>query len=131
MNRFVTAVTLVAAASMLGIGTWCRVDPVGFAEWANWPDHEHFLHDAGVFQIGIGLMMIAALVWRDVLAVVLGGFVVTNTMHAFNHAVDEGGGHASDVWQLLVFSVFAAAALTLRLRELRTRSALRSVSPKV
>lgn len=44
---------------MLGIGIWCRIDPAGFAEWANWPEHEHFLHDAGVFQIGIGLMMIA------------------------------------------------------------------------
>ncbi|WP_280293661.1 hypothetical protein [Nocardia abscessus] len=73
MKRSVTVVTLVAGASMLGIGIWCRIDPAGFAEWANWPEHEHFLHDAGVFQIGIGLMMIAALAWRDVVSVVLGG----------------------------------------------------------
>jgi hypothetical protein len=128
MNRSVTVVTLVAAASMLGIGIWCRIDPAGFAEWANWPEHEHFLHDAGVFQIGIGLMMIAALTWRDVVSVVLGGFIVTNTLHAANHAVDEGGGHASDTWLLLLFSAIATIGLVIRLRELRTRNSAATIS---
>ncbi|MCC3332576.1 hypothetical protein [Nocardia abscessus] len=128
MKRSVTVVTLVAGASMLGIGIWCRIDPAGFAEWANWPEHEHFLHDAGVFQIGIGLMMIAALAWRDVVSVVLGGFVVTNSLHAVNHAVDEGGGHASDTWLLLLFSAIAAVGLVIRLRELRTRKTSATVS---
>ncbi|GAB2699198.1 hypothetical protein [Nocardia thraciensis] len=122
MNRFVTVVTLIAAASMIGIGAWCRVDPSGFAQWANWPDHEHFLHDAGVFQIGIGLTMISALLWRDVVAVVLGGFIIANTLHAYNHAVDHGGGHDSDPWSLLAFSALAAAALLVRLRVLRGRA---------
>ncbi|MGK8524273.1 hypothetical protein ACRS6B_23195 [Nocardia asteroides] len=128
MKRSVTVVTLVAAASMLGIGAWCRFDPAGFAEWANWPEHEHFLHDAGVFQIGIGLMMIAALAWRDVVSVVLGGFVVSNTLHALNHAVDEGGGHASDTWFLLMFSAIATVGLVIRLRELRTRTTAAAIS---
>ncbi|MBF6328593.1 hypothetical protein [Nocardia transvalensis] len=123
MNRFVTIATLIAAASMVGIGAWCRIDPGNFARWANWTDHEHFLHDAGVFQIGIGLMMIAALLWRDVVAVVLGGFLIANTLHAFNHAVDHGGGHSSDPWSLLAFSVLAALALVVRLRVLRRRTA--------
>jgi hypothetical protein len=47
-HRFVAGVVLVGAAMMVGIGAWCRVDPLGFAQWANWPEHEHFLHDAGV-----------------------------------------------------------------------------------
>jgi hypothetical protein len=42
---------------MVGIGAWCRFDPAGFAEWANWPAHDHFLHDACVFQLAVGPMM--------------------------------------------------------------------------
>jgi hypothetical protein len=120
---FVTAVTILAAAMMVGLGVWCRFAPESFAQWANWPNHEHFLHDAGAFQIGIGLMMGAALWWRDVIAVVLAGFVFTNVMHATNHMLDQGGGHPSDSWSLLAISVIAAVALVARLRSLRRRAA--------
>lgn len=115
--RIARVAVVLAAMSMLVTGVWARVDPAGFAEWANWPDHEHFLHDAGVFQIGIGLMLLLALWWRDVIAVVLTGFIVTNTFHALNHALDlEHGGNASDPWLLLVFSAVAAVGLWARLR---------------
>jgi predicted anti-sigma-YlaC factor YlaD len=120
MRGFVTGVTLLGAALMIGIGAWCRFDPNGFAEWANWPQHEHFLHDAGVFQIAIGVMMLAALWWRDVITVVLVGFVFTNVFHALNHYQDRAeGGHSSDPWFLLLFAVIAGAGLAVRLRQLR------------
>ena len=48
----------------------------------------HFQHDAGVFQIGIGVGLLAALVVRDALVVVLLGFLVANTLHAVNHGID-------------------------------------------
>lgn len=118
-HAFITAVTVLAAAMMVTLGAWCRFAPASFAQWANWPNHEHFLHDAGVFQIGIGLMMLAALWWRDVLAVVLAGFVVTNVLHSINHALDQGGGHPSDAWSLLAASAIAAVALVVRIRSLR------------
>ncbi|PZG14814.1 hypothetical protein [Nonomuraea aridisoli] len=118
---FVKITVVVAAATMLGAGAWMRVDPDGFAAWAGWPAHVHFLHDAGVFQIGIGLMMLCALRWRDVIAVVLAGFVFTNTFHAVNHLLDRHlGGRDSDWWQLGLLSVLAAAALAVRLRALRS-----------
>lgn len=118
----VRAVVVVAALSMLVFGGWARWDPAGFAEFANWPNHVHFLHDAGVFQIGIGLMMLSALMWRDAVAVVLAGFVVTNTFHAINHLLDmEHGGNASDPWLLLALSAVAAAGLVLRVRRLPRR----------
>lgn len=121
-QRVVSAAVVLTALSMLVTGVWARVDPAGFAAWANWPNHVHFLHDAGVFQIGIGLMMLAALRWRDVVAVVLAGFVFTNTFHAFNHAVDlDRGGNASDPWLLLALSALAAVGLALRLRAMRRR----------
>lgn len=116
-QRFVYAIVVLAAAFMIVAGVWCWLDPAGFARMTNWPVHEHFLHDAGVFQIGIGLMLLFALRWRDVIAVVLAGFLITNTLHAANHWLDLAhGGHASDPWALLAMSALAATALTVRLR---------------
>ncbi|WP_214326935.1 hypothetical protein [Nonomuraea sediminis] len=118
---FVKIAVVLSAAMMLVTGAWMRIDPASFAAWANWPDHVHFLHDAGVFQLGIGLMLLSALWWRDVISVVLAGFLFANTFHAVNHALDTGGGHDSDWWNLAVFSVLAAVALVVRLRALKTR----------
>ena len=65
-TRFVQAATVVAALSTLVPGVWMRIDPASFARLANFPVHdEHFLRDAGVFQIGIGLMMLGTLRYRD------------------------------------------------------------------
>ncbi|WP_280382523.1 hypothetical protein [Nocardia wallacei] len=128
--KTVRIAVVLAALSMLGFGWWARLDPAGFAEWANWPNHVHFLHDAGVFQIGIGFMMLAALWWRDVIAVVLTGFVITNSFHAFNHAVDlDLGGKGSDPWALLALSAVALAGLVVRLRALRRRNIENKVVP--
>ncbi|WP_217369551.1 hypothetical protein [Nonomuraea antri] len=119
---FIKITVVVSAATMLITGVWMRIDPASFADWANWPNHEHFLHDAGVFQIGIGLMMLFALWWRDVIAVVLAGFVFTNSFHAVNHLLDRHlGGRDSDWWQLALFSLLAAAGLAYRLRAVRRR----------
>ncbi|WP_067177688.1 hypothetical protein [Microtetraspora niveoalba] len=120
--RIVRAVVVLAALSMLATGWWARLDPAGFAAWANWPNHVHFLHDAGVFQIGIGLMMLLALWWRDVITLVLAGFIFTNTFHALNHALDlEMGGKASDPWVLSAVSALAVPGLVMRLRSVRAR----------
>ncbi|MET9340332.1 hypothetical protein [Nonomuraea sp. NPDC003804] len=120
-DLFIRIAIVVSAATMLVTGIWMRIDPAGFAAWANWPNHVHFLHDAGVFQMGIGVMMLAALWWRDVIAVVLTGFVFANSFHAVNHALDLklGGGRPSDWWVLALFSALAGIALVARLRALR------------
>ncbi|MEU8107567.1 hypothetical protein AB0C18_28010 [Nonomuraea muscovyensis] len=119
-DRFIKATVVVAAALMLVTGGWARLDPASFARWTNWPDHQHFLHDAGVFQLGIGLMMLCALWWRDVVAVVLAGFVFTNGLHAVNHWLDRHlGGRDSDWWTLAIFFLIAGAALVARLRALK------------
>lgn len=124
LGRLVGVATVLGATMMLVFGVWMRVDPAGFARWANWPNHVHFLHDAGVFQIGIGLMMLCALWCRDPVMVVLVGFVFTNTFHAVNHALDGHlGGNSSDPWGLGVVSVLAAAGLIVRWRQLRVRGA--------
>jgi PPOX class probable F420-dependent enzyme len=63
--------------------------------------------------------LLLSLAWRDGLALALAGFLVANTIHTVNHAVDlDLGGRASDPWSLGVLSVLAAAALWIRLRQL-------------
>jgi predicted anti-sigma-YlaC factor YlaD len=83
------------------------------------------LHDAGVFQIAIGLMMLAAVWWRDAVAVTLAGFVFTNAFHAHNHFVDRSAGGRRGDWQsLAVLAGMGAVLLAVHLRrEGRRRSA--------
>ena len=74
-RRFVLAVTLVAGLFMTAAG---------------FPRHTHFVDDAGAFQLGIGVTLLLAAAWRDGLALALAGFLVANTTHALNYAVDQG-----------------------------------------
>jgi PPOX class probable F420-dependent enzyme len=116
---YVTTVTLLAGAGMLAVGIWCLAAPHSFAEAVKFPYAEHFLHDLGAFQAGIGVTLLLAVIWSDALALALTGFLVANTIHAVNHAVDlDLGGRASDPWLLGLVSVLIAAALALRLREI-------------
>jgi len=46
---------------------------------------------------------------------VLAGFLVANTTHAVNHAVDlDLGGHSGDRWGLAALSLLTAVALVVR-----------------
>jgi hypothetical protein len=116
----VRTTVLITALSMVFFGVWARWDPAGFANHAGWPNHIHFLHDAGVFQIGIGLTLLATLIWKDAIAVGLGGFSLTNSLHALNHAQDlHLGGNPSDPWLLFALSIVGLIGLGLRIRQLR------------
>ena len=115
-TRFVQAATVVAALSTLVPGGWMRIDPASFARLANFPVHDEHLpaRRRGVSD-GIGLMMLCTLPYRDLSAVVLAGFVFTNTFHAITHALDRHiGGNDSDWWMLALVSVLAGAALVVR-----------------
>jgi PPOX class probable F420-dependent enzyme len=116
---FVALVVLLSGTFMLVAGVWALCWPRDFAEAVRFDYSEHFLHDAGAFQIGLGLGLLLALVWRDALATVLAAFLVSNTLHAFNHAIDlDIGGRDSDPWFIGVLSALVAVALWLRLRQL-------------
>jgi PPOX class probable F420-dependent enzyme len=116
---YVDGITLLAAASALVAGVWALFWPDSFAEAVRFPEHTHFLHDVGAFQIGIAVTLALAVLWRDPLAVVLTGFLVGNTIHAGNHAVDlDLGGRDSDPWLLGLLSVLVAVALVRRVRQL-------------
>jgi len=124
---FVRVAVAVFGVTMIVLGLWAWLAPASFAELVDFPVHVHFLHDAGVFQIGIGVGLLAALWVRDALVVVLSGFLVANTLHAINHGIDLPlGGHVGDLPGLLSFSILAAVALYLRVRQLKTQTDRRS-----
>jgi hypothetical protein len=117
---YVVAVLAVAGAGTLAVGLWAGLAPRSFARLVAFPYHEHFLHDLGAFQVGIGATLLLALAWRDAAAVALAGFLVANTLHAVSHAVDqELGGRASDPYVIGAVSLLVVAALVLRVRQPR------------
>ena len=118
-RRFVLTVTGLAGLFMTAAGMAALLAPNWFAEAAGFPRHTHFVHDAGAFQLGIGITLLLALIWHDGLALVLAGFLVANTTHAVNHAADlDLGGHSADPWGLAALSLLTAAALVVRLGQL-------------
>jgi hypothetical protein len=118
---YVATILGLAGASMLVAGIWAGAAPRLFARFVDFPYHEHFLHDLGAFQIGIGATLLVALAWRDAPIVALTGFLVANTLHAVSHASDlDLGGRASDPYAIGALSLLAAAALVVRVRQRRT-----------
>jgi hypothetical protein len=121
-RAYVATILSVAGIGMLVAGIWAGAAPRSFARFVDFPYHEHFLHDLGAFQIGIGTTLLLALAWRDAATVALAGFLTANTLHAVSHAIDlDVGGRTSDTYAIGVVSLLIAAALVLRVR-LRHRS---------
>jgi hypothetical protein len=118
----VVAATLITGLAMFGFGVWALAWPQSFADFIDFaPYNEHLIHDAGAFQVGIGVTLLLALRWRDSLTVSLAGFAVGSGMHAVNHFVDlHLGGHGYDSWGLGVLALLAAVALVARVRSLRS-----------
>src|SRR5215204_3996654 len=118
-RRFVLTVTWLTGLFMTAAGLAALLAPGWFADAAGFPRHTHFVHDAGAFQLGIGITLLLAVAWRDGLALALAGFLVANTTHALNHAVDlDLRGHSSDPWGLAALSLLTAAAVVVRLGQL-------------
>jgi PPOX class probable F420-dependent enzyme len=118
-RRVVLAVTGLAGLFMTAAGMAALLALGWFADTAGFPRHPHFVHDAGAFQLGIGATLLLAVAWRDGLALALAGFLVANTTHAINHAVDlDLGGRAGDAWGLAALSLLTGVALVVRLGQL-------------
>jgi PPOX class probable F420-dependent enzyme len=115
---YLVAITALIGLLTAAIGVWCLIDPRSFAESVGFPAHEHFVHDVGAFQVGLGVILLLALIWSDALATALAGYIVGNTVHAVNHFVDlDLGGSALQAWALGAASVVLVIAFVLRLRQ--------------
>src|SRR5207248_961874 len=76
------------------------------------PYNRHFLHDAGAFEVGLGVTVLMALRWRDALVVVLTGISVASWLHVLAHALDRniGGRPGTDIPGLVLLAALATAA---------------------
>jgi len=109
----ITLAVALCAASMLVLGIWAYVAPHSFADFIDFaPYNKHLIHDAGAFQIGIGVTLVMALVLADGLLVALIGFAVASGLHTLSHWTDRDlGGHGSDVPTLGLLTLIAIGAI--------------------
>ncbi len=121
-SRSALAATIVVAVfgvMNVALGLWALIDPQSFfdniAEFP--PYNEHFLHDLGAFQLGIGMALVFALVWRsDAILAALGGAAVGASAHEIAHIFDEDlGGKSSDPFSLGLIAVILVAVFAWRL----------------
>ncbi|MGK5738557.1 PPOX class F420-dependent oxidoreductase [Micromonospora sp. URMC 103] len=119
MRRIITPATVLLALFAVVVGVWAMGAPASFADSVNFPPSEHFVHDVGAFQLGIGVSLLLATVWADGFTVALGGYLVGSVTHTVGHVVDRdlGGGTGQTVI-IGVSSLLAAVALVERWREL-------------
>jgi predicted anti-sigma-YlaC factor YlaD len=108
-NYVLYAIAGAAAASFLIFGLWPFFDSFSFyEEVADYPPYNaHFLHDVGAFQIGLGAVLVFALIWpRDAILVALLGTGVAAAFHFVAHVEDEElGGTTSQTITLGLLSV--------------------------
>ncbi|MCK6211456.1 hypothetical protein KZX45_12965 [Georgenia sp. EYE_87] len=119
MTRSVRALVVLGAVAFLVPGVWSFGWPRSFHETVAQfdPFNLHLFHDLGAFQIGIGVALLAALAWRDAVAVALAGATAGAVVHAASHVIDRDlGGRASDPYLLSLLALALAAGLVLRLR---------------
>jgi hypothetical protein len=118
-RRVVRAIALLAAAFYTIFGAWALGFPRSFFDTVAMfpPYNEHFVHDLGAFQLGLGAAMLAGLAIRASLVAVLVGVVVGSVLHAAAHVVDRHlGGQPTDPWMLGLFAALVVLALIVASR---------------
>ena len=121
-RRLPRAAAVAGGIIYVALGVWALVSPRSFfvAIATFEPYNQHFLQDAGAFQIGLGVvLLLAGLPARaDALTVALTGVGVGTALHAVSHVVgrDLGGAPERDIPALTVLAVLLLAAAVLRWR---------------
>lgn len=116
------AIVVAAAGFFCVTGAWSFAAPRSFYDLvATYPPYnEHLFHDIGAFQIGLGVALVAGLLWDSGLGVALAGGAVAAVGHAVAHALDTDlGGRATDPLSLGLLAALLILALVLHLRSAR------------
>ena len=112
--RFQRVVGWLGAFFFLGSGLWAFFGPRSFFDQLATfePYNRHFIHDVGSFSIGVGAVLVIALVTNwDALRVALAGAGVGAVFHVISHAIDSDlGGKSTDVPGLLLVAIALVAA---------------------
>jgi hypothetical protein len=123
-QRFTRLVAGAGGIVFAAFGIWAFASPRSFfdAVAVFEPYNAHFLRDIGAFQIGLGAVLLASLVWRDALLVALTGVGVGAVAHLAAHVLDRnlGGEPGIDIPFFAVIAVALVAAAVARARSLRS-----------
>ncbi|MPZ74130.1 MAG: hypothetical protein GEU74_13020 [Nitriliruptorales bacterium] len=116
-QRFPRLVVIVVGAIFIAFGVWALAAPRTFYDTVAVfePYNQHFIHDIGAFQMGLGGVLLLAAFFGDALFVALAGVAVGATAHLLAHIVDRdlGGTPASDIPFLTIIALaLIAGALT-------------------
>ena len=113
--RIVLVTCAILGLITLALGIWAFVAPMSFFEVLApfEPYNRHFLHDAGVLQIGVGVAMLLGAARRSPVEVALGGFIAFEALHVVSHVIDRdlGGRPAFDITALSILTIAGVAAL--------------------
>lgn len=110
VDPLVAAAAVVVALSLVVPAIWALASPGTFADAVGFGRAgDHLLHDAAAFQLGLGVALLLAPIWRDPLTVCLAGSVVACAVHAVGHIAEASVAG----WLLAALAVVAGAA-TLR-----------------
>lgn len=123
-TRFARLVAGAGGIVFLAVGVWAFVSPRSFFEAVAVfePYNAHFLRDIGAFQVGLGAVLLASLVWRDALLVALTGVGIGAVAHLTAHVLDRdlGGEPGIDLPFFTVIAVVLVVAAVARARSLRS-----------
>jgi uncharacterized membrane protein len=105
------------------LGLWAFLDPASFyGQVATFqPYNPHFLHDAGAFQVGLGLALLLPAVLERGLRPALLAVLAASLLHFVAHVEDVrlGGHPATDLTALGVLCLALVAALVVDTRLLK------------
>ncbi|MGI8426251.1 MAG: hypothetical protein ACR2FO_04070 [Actinomycetota bacterium] len=119
---FPKVVGFIGVAVFLGSGLWAMVAPKSFFETAATfePYNQHFLQDIGAFMVGLGVVLLLALMAprAAALGVALAGVGAGSAAHTISHGLGRnlGGNPSVEIPMLAVLTLllFGAAALALK-----------------
>lgn len=103
---------MLGAVFFVAFGMWAFFAPRSFfANVASWnPYNQHFLRDAGSFQIGLGVALAVSFTSARGSVVALSGAASAAIFHALSHIVDSGeGGRTSDPYVLTALALLLTA----------------------
>jgi len=118
----------VGAAVFLVFGLWAFADPESFFEEVATfePYNQHFIQDIGAFQIGLGAVLLLAVLvpGQDALAVGLLGTGAGSAVHVVSHIIgnDLGGRPESDIPIFIALTLVLLVPGALRWRAAGRRS---------
>ena len=124
-HRLPQAVAIIGGIGFVALGLWAMLGPRSFFDaLATFePYNRHFLQDIGAFQIGLGAVLLLAVVPRriDGRALALRGVGVGAGLHAVSHIVgrDLRGIPETDIPFFTVIAVLLLASGALRWRHTR------------